>query len=173
MCLGGAPDRDLKAPGPLASCATLACSSSFSLPLVHMAVLALSPLWCAAHCKVLWAREMMPPCSLALLLLGIQLVPSVLPPPPPSPLRVKCVQESHARSRTRLRSCVWMAGRSFDVFFDVEAGGSGEDSALLSQDQWPRQSCLCELCLGGLAHRNLSSQDCLLRGKQPLGEGEQ
>lgn len=64
-----------------------------------MAVLALSPLWCAVHCKVLWAQEVIPPRSLALLLLGIQLVPSVLPPPPPLPLRVKCVQESHARSR--------------------------------------------------------------------------
>lgn len=69
--------------------------------------------------------------------------------------------------------CVQMAGRSFDVFFDVEAGGSGEDFALLSQDQWPRQSRLCEICLGGSAHRNLSPQDCLLREKQPLGEGEQ
>ena len=69
--------------------------------------------------------------------------------------------------------CVQVAGRSSDLLFDVEAAGSGEDSALLSRDWCPRQSSLCEFHLGGSAYRNLSPQNCLLRGKQPAGEGEQ
>lgn len=123
MCLAGAPDGDLEGPGPLAGCVTLAHSDSISLPVVHVPIPAPSPSWCAGHCKVLCAREVMPPQSLALLLLGIRLVPrgttGVLPPH----LRGQNVPGELRPLQGWATSCVRLAGRSFDLLFDVEAGG--------------------------------------------------
>lgn len=133
MCLGGALGRDLEGLGPLAGCVTLAHSHSLSSPVVHVAVLALSSSGPAVHRQVLCVRERMPPHSLALFLLGIQPVPRGYHEGPlSSPLRVKCAQESHACPGAGLcvvwgwaLCCVRMAGRSFDLLFDVEAGESG------------------------------------------------
>lgn len=125
MCLGRAPGRGLRGLSPLASHVTLAHPDSIGLPVAHISVLALPISWGAVHCEVLRAWEMMPPCRLVLLSMGIQLVPmSYHLPAPSSLLTSEGEKGQRATSGPGLGyvPCVWVAVRSFEILFDVEAG---------------------------------------------------